>query len=541
MKLLTVTQMRAVEQEANRGGYSYAQMMEKAGAGLAEVLHQRYESIDQKAVVGLVGTGNNGGDTLVALEILARNGWITAAYLVKTRGEDDPLVSRLLRAGGSVVSGGDDADRSQLLAILDSADIILDGVLGTGFQLPLKPELVEILSITKNRVQQQIVVAVDCPSGVDCESGEAALETIPAQVTVCMGAVKKGLIRFPAFEWVGDLETVDLGFSENLSTWQQPADVVVDRCLVSSILPVRSKTAHKGTFGTAMIVAGSVNYTGAAYLSAKAAYRAGTGLVRLAIPGPLYAPLAGQLPEVTWLILPHDQGVIADHAASVLIDNLEKATALLLGPGWGLEDTTAGFLRQLLQYKNKKMEKLSKTGIGFVVHEKEEPHGEFVKLPPLVVDADGLKLLARISDWYSQIPENSILTPHPGEMSILTGLTVKEIQSNREETARRYAQKWGHVVVLKGALTVIAAPDGRVGIIPVATSALARAGTGDVLAGVLVGLRAQGMAAFEAALAGCWIHAQAGLAASDWNGQEISVMAGDVLEALSEALQVLMS
>ncbi|NPV78075.1 MAG: NAD(P)H-hydrate dehydratase [Anaerolineae bacterium] len=541
MKLLAVTQMRAVEQEANRGGYSYAQMMEKAGTGLAEILRRRYESIDRRAVVGLVGSGNNGGDTLVALETLARNGWVTAAYLVKSRGEDDPLVSRLLKAGGSVVSSSDDPDRSQLLVILDSADIILDGVLGTGFQLPLKPELAEILSFAKGHIQHQIVVAVDCPSGVDCESGETAPETIPAHVTVCMGAVKKGLVRFPAFEWVGELETVDLGFSENFSAWQQLADLVVDRDFVSSILPARPRTAHKGTFGTAMIAAGSVNYTGAAYLAAKAAYRVGTGLVRLAVPGPLYAPLAGQLPEATWLILPHDQGVISDHAAGVLVENLEKVSALLLGPGWGLEDTTAGFLRQLLQYKDKKTERSAKTGIGFVSPEKEEPHGETVKLPPLVVDADGLKLLARIPDWYSQIPEYSILTPHPGEMSVLTGLTVKEIQSDREETARRYAKKWGHVVVLKGALTVVASPDGTLGVIPVATSALARAGTGDVLAGVVVGLRAQGVPAFEAALGGCWIHAQAGLVALASSGQEISVMAGDVLEGLSKVLQDLLS
>ncbi len=541
MKLLTVTQMRAVEQEADRGGYSYAQMMERAGAGLAEILRRRYESMDRRAVVGLVGSGNNGGDTLVALEILARNGWVAAAYLVKARGEDDPYLSRLLKAGGSVVSSSDDPDRRQLLAILDSADIILDGVLGTGFQLPLKPELAEILSLAKGRIQHQIVAAVDCPSGVDCESGETAPEAIPAHVTVCMGAVKKGLVRFPAFEWVGDLETVDLGFSEKLSAWQQPADLVADRNFVSPILPARPRTAHKGTFGTAMIVAGSVNYTGAAYLSAKAAYRVGTGLVRLAVPGPLYAPLAGQLPEATWLILPHDQGVIADHAAGVLVENVEKVTALLLGPGWGLEDTTAGFLRQLLQYKNKKTERPAKTGIGFVSPEREEPHGDTVKLPPLVVDADGLKLLARIPDWHSQIPEYSILTPHPGEMSVLTGLTVKEIQSDREETARRFAQKWGHVVVLKGALSVVASPDGRLGIIPVATSALARAGTGDVLAGVVVGLRAQGVPAFEAALAGCWIHARAGLAATAWSGQEVSVMAGDVLDALSEVLQDLLS
>ena len=155
---------------------------------------------------------------------------------------------------------------------------------------------------------------------------------------------------------------------------------------------------------------------------------------------------------------------------------------------------------------------------------------------PTLIDADGLKLLSKIHRWWEKLPENTILTPHPGEMSILTGLSSTEIQSNRIEIAEKYASKWGHVVVLKGAFTVVAAPDGRTAIIPVATPALARAGTGDVLAGLIVGLRAQGISAFDAAVSGAWIHAQAGLSAADLMGSTAVVLAGDILASIVDVM-----
>jgi len=301
---------------------------------------------------------------------------------------------------------------------------------------------------------------------------------------------------------------------------------VADADWVRSVLPERPVDAHKGTFGTALVVAGSINYTGAALLAGQAAYRAGAGLVTLGVPGPLHTALAGQFPEATWLLLPHELGVIAAGAAQVVRENLGRPTALLLGPGFGVEETTREFLRLLLSGAQKKRQ----GKIGFVQEYKQAGSGEAHNLPPLVVDADGLKLLAGIPDWPSRLPEMSILTPHPGEMSVLTGLATKEIQANRLEIARRFSREWGHVVVLKGAFSVIAAPDGRAMVIPVASPALVRAGSGDVLAGVIVGLRAQGVPAFEAAAAGAWIHAQAGLLAAYDLGSSAAVLAGDILD-----------
>lgn len=538
MKLVTVAEMRAIEQEADAHGLTYEKMMEYAGHGVAQVVLRRFRESGPQAVIGLVGSGNNGGDTLVALDELARNGWRSRAYLVRPRAESDPLVQCFLRDGGELVKSDQDKSFEQLDTWLESSDVLLDGVLGTGAQLPLKPELAEVLDHVKNFRPLPFVLAVDCPSGVDCASGEVAAETIPADVTVCMAAVKTGMLRFPAFERVGQIEVVDIGLSNDLKKWSEVSREVVTDNRVRALLPKRPLDAHKGTFGTAMIIAGSVNYTGAAYLAAKAAYRIGAGLVRVALPGPLHAVLAGHLPEATWLLLPHELGVLARDACDLVYDNLERVTALLIGPGWGLEETTGEFLNDLLSQSGTHP---IRSTIGFVskAQEARTTAVKKGKLPPLVIDADGLKLLSRISDWDKVLPSGSVLTPHPGEMSVLTGLEVPEIQRNRLDLAIKYSAQWGQVVVLKGALSVIASPDGRAAVIPIATPALARAGTGDVLSGMIAGLLAQGIPAYEAALAGAWIHAQAGLMAAEWVGHSASVLAGDVLEAIPDALQLL--
>lgn len=539
MKLVSVAEMREIEKAANRQGLPYEQMMENAGLGVADVVDRIYGAEGCRSAAGLVGPGNNGGDALVALTSLALQGWEASAYLVRPRAEGDELLEHFVEAGGKVLSAAGDPGLSALSEMLAGTEVLLDGVLGTGTKLPLKDDLALILAAAGKQSEGLAVVAVDCPSGVDCDSGEAADETIPADVTVCMAAYKQGLLKFPAFELAGRIEVVGIGLPDDLAEWQALQREVISAGQVKQALPVRKMDAHKGTFGTAVIAAGSVNYTGAALLAGKAAYRSGAGLVRLAVPGPLHTALAGHLPEATWLLLPHEMGVIAEGASDILMEHLEKASALLIGPGLGMEETTAGFIRRLFSGKPVHH---ARGGIGFLgTVEPVEGQADTPVLPPLVIDADGLKLLAKLDNWAKLVPAPAVLTPHPGEMSVLTGLPVEEIQADRLAVAERFAAEWGHVVVLKGALSIIAAPDGRTAVIPVASAALARAGTGDVLAGLICGLRAQGLGAFEAAWAGAWIHAQAGLAAAEWQGCEASVLAGDVLEAVPEVLEGLQS
>jgi hydroxyethylthiazole kinase-like uncharacterized protein yjeF len=515
MKLVTVSEMQSIERQADAGGLSYALMMENAGQGLAQEVVSRYSLHNEAGLInkagGMVGSGNNGGDTLVALIYLAERNWSVSACLVRPRPKEDLLLERFVRAGGSIVP------LESLQAWLQSFfcdDILLDGVLGTGVRLPLKPDLAEILDLTGRTLLGMLepphVVAVDCPSGVDCDSGSAAAECIPAELTVTMAAIKRGLLSFPAYTLVGEISLAGIGPLDDIPAWQGICREVVDTPWVQRIIPSRPLDAHKGTFGTTLVVAGSVSFTGAALLAGKAAYRSGTGWVTMAVPEPLHAALAGQFPEAPWLLLPHERGFIAAPSAELVLQNLGKPTAILLGPGFGLEPTTCQFLANLLT----------------------------PSLPPLVIDADGLKLLARLPDWPSRLSPLAILTPHPGEMTVLTGLALEEVQADRIGIAERYAHLWGHVVVLKGAFTVIASPAGKTAVIPVATPALARAGTGDVLAGLIAGLRAQGVGAFEAATAGAWIHAQAGLRAAEKLGSTACVLAGDVLEAVAGVMSL---
>ena len=514
MKLVTVAQMRDIEKEADANGLPYAEMMANAGRGLAEIVNEIAFDEEWEEVLGLVGPGNNGGDTLVALTHLVEDGWHARAYVVKRKKKDE-LVARLIEAGGEVTFAETDKDLSALGMCFESADILLDGLLGTGIKLPLKEEIASVLEhslfIMADMDERPYILAVDCPSGVDCETGDAALECIPADLTVTMAAVKSGLLKLPAFEFVGDLVVVDIGLPDDLPAFIELKTEVADHDLVAGLLPERELDSHKGTFGTALIAAGSINYTGAALLAGTAAYRSGAGLVTLAVPEPLHGVLAGQLPEATWVLLPHESGFISAKASEILLNNVHRATAFLLGPGLGNFISTRKFVETVIST---------------------------VKLPT-VVDADGLRHLTQIQDWHKKLFAPAVLTPHVGEMSALTELSKEEIQANRNEIASKYAKEWGHVVVLKGAFTVIASPDGQMTIIPVASPALARAGTGDVLAGLIVGLRAQGLDAYDAAVAGAYIHAQAGLLAAEDLGTTASVLASDVLNSVVDVMSEL--
>jgi hydroxyethylthiazole kinase-like uncharacterized protein yjeF len=514
MKLVTVAQMRDIEKEADANGLTYAAMMENAGRGLAEKVNDIAFDDEWEEVLGLVGPGNNGGDTLIALTHLAEGGWRACAYVVK-RKQNDELVARLLEAGGEVTFAKNDTDFSALETYFDSAEVLLDGLLGTGIKLPLKDEVAALLDrsllIMEDMDERPYIIAVDCPSGVDCDTGDAALECIPADLTVTMAAVKQGLLKLPAFEFVGDLAVVDIGLPDDLASFHHMTTEVADYDLVAGLLPERELDSHKGTFGTALIAAGSLNYTGAALLSGTAAYRAGTGLVTLAVPEPLHSALAGQLPEATWVLLPHETGFISENASEILLNYLHRATAFLIGPGIGSHISTRRFVETMIST---------------------------VKLPT-VVDADGLRHLAQIQDWHKKLFPLAVLTPHVGEMSALTGLSKEEIQASRNEVALKFAKEWGHVVVLKGAFTVIASPDGQMTVIPVASPALARAGTGDVLAGLIVGLCAQGIDAYNAAVAAAFIHAEAGLIAAEDLGATASVLASDILNSVADVMSEL--
>lgn len=291
---------------------------------------------------------------------------------------------------------------------------------------------------------------------------------------------------------------------------------------------------HKGTFGKVMVVAGSANYTGAAYLAASAATRVGAGLVTLGIAESLHPILASKLSEPTFLLLPHEMGALIPEAIKPLRERLEGYDALLLGPGLGRDEKTVEFVARLLALPLGER----KTRLGFLEPSISGADKES-QLPPLVIDADGLNALADIEGWSKALRCPAVLTPHPGEMARLLGTTVADVKAKRIEWARRAAEEWNVVVVLKGAHTVIAAPQserggavkGRAYINPFANPVLATAGTGDVLAGAIAGLMAQGLSPFEAAITGAYVHGLTGQMVSEELGLAGAV-ASDLLAKL---------
>ena len=359
------------------------------------------------------------------------------------------------------------------------------------------------------------VVAVDGPSGLDYDSGDLDKAAVPADLTVTFAYPKPGHFLFPGAGGLGELIVADIGTDPMLAN-----DVTLEAItpkMVREWLPPRPLDAHKGTFGKALIVTGSANYTGAAYLAGAAATRAGAGLVTLALPAVIHAPVAARLAEATYLLLPYEQelGVITLEAAPIVAERLESYDALLLGPGLGQAWATKAFIEALL------------------AEIREQTHS-------LVIDADGLNILAGMKDGPKQLPAASILTPHPGEMARLTGCTIGEVQANRVTVAQSQAAAWDQVVVLKGAHTVVAAPDGQTAIVPFANPGLATAGTGDVLAGTIVALRVQGLGAFEAAAAGAYLHGLAGeLARLEFGAA--GMVASDLLPHLTQAWQQIIS
>ncbi|MBN1287142.1 MAG: bifunctional ADP-dependent NAD(P)H-hydrate dehydratase/NAD(P)H-hydrate epimerase [Anaerolineae bacterium] len=560
-KIVTVEQMRTIEAATDAAGVSYAAMMDRAGRAVADLVKARLGDAHAGAkVLVLVGPGNNGGDGLVAGRLVAEETEAEVAfYLFKARTpEKDINFAKVKEAGLSVTTAAEDQGGAVLRKRLLEADILVDALLGTGTRLPIKGAMAGLLIETGRVVgarrkaapvlsyrtpgapstgdsEGPLVVAVDCPSGLNCDTGEIDPAALQADDTVTFAAVKVGQVRFPGAGKLGRLHVADIGTPPDLPEVQDITLELVDGAAVRALFPERPIDGHKGTFGKALVVAGSLNYIGAPALAARAAYRVGAGWVTVATPQPLVDMLAPQIAEATWIHLPHDLGVLAPAAVPVLRKELEPYSAMLLGPGWGQEKPTAEFLEGILRPEDRPAKRRA---IGFVRSDAGEgaETPETSHLPSLVVDADGLNLLSGIEDWHKLLPAETILTPHPGEMARLCGATREEVQADRIAAAREHAAKWGCVVILKGAYTVVAAPDGRASVIPFATSALATAGTGDVLAGVILGLRAQGLAAFDAAVAGAYLHGLAGELAAEWVGAPASVVAGDVGDMLPHAL-----
>ncbi len=513
MKVVTTEQMRLLERRAAEAGISEDALMEQAGLAVARSVSRILDGPRGKRVVVLVGPGNNGGDGMVAARYLADWGAVVTLYMTTARRRDDKFDDcreRRVR----VVEAGADLEQWQLASYVSLADLVLDAILGIGSHSGLGGDLLGVVeAIGRMRSREgPAFVALDVPTGLAADTGECDEACFPADVTLTLGAPKLGLLQFPGAARAGVVETLPIGLPPG--SLDDLAVDLADAELVGGILPERRLDGHKGSFGSVAVVGGSRRFVGAPVLAAAGAYRAGAGLVALAAPESIRLAAAALLPEQTHLPLSESgEGTVSPAAAGAAREALEGSSAGVVGPGLGSGEAVSGFLRGLLLT------------------------GEAIETP-LVVDADALNMLAGAYGWESRFGAQAVLTPHPGEMGRLLGTSAGEVQRDRLGAALEGARRWGQVVALKGAHTVAASPDGRIALSPFANPALSSAGTGDVLAGVIGGLLAQGMSCYEAAVAGAHLHGAAG---DRWRAENGSggLLAWDLLSLLPRAAEEL--
>jgi len=515
MKVVTVDQMVGLEQAAVRHGVSLDTLMENAGLAVAEAARNELGGAAGKRVLVLVGPGNNGADGLVAARHLSRWGANATAYLVLNRPNSDPKMKPALEYGVTVTGVDQDPELAALDQLMGRCHLVIDAILGTGKSRPLSGPVKAVMSrleACRHTNHHPIFMALDLPTGLNPDTGEVDPACPKMDITVALGYPKAGLLGFPGAEHAGRLEVAGIGIPSGLAEESEINLELMTPEWAGEHLPIRPPNSHKGTFGHTLVVAGSRNYVGAAYLAAQASVRTGAGLTTLASPSSVYPMAAGKLTEVIHLPLPEDsEGRIHPESSQVVRSVLDRYDVMLAGCGMGWSQGTKDFLEKLLL-------------------------GESPPELPMVIDADGLNNLSQISDWWRRLGGPVVLTPHPGEMATLTGTSTPEVQRNRINSARQWSRHWNVTVVLKGAHTLIAEPEGLIRISPFANPGLASGGTGDVLTGIIAGLMAQGLSPGVAASCGVYIHGQAGEAVRTRIGDTGSI-ASDLIERLPETIR----
>lgn len=501
--LVSVEQMTAAELISEEKGISRVKLMRNAAESILNFLKNKFPDISEKTVAIICGSGNNGGDG-AALACLLLREKIEVRLVFPGRFPDTETARECLKEFGELDLNSVREDKPE--AAFEKADIIIDCVFGTGFHGELPETAAKIFGLAAQT--EAVKISVDIPSGVNGNTGVIAKNSFKPDITLVLGAMKTGLINLPCNDFCGSTEVLDIGIGDDC---YKEYDGLFTQADIKKALPVRPRSSNKGTFGKLLNIAGCDKYIGAALLSSKAALRCGTGLVALASTEKVIPIAAGYIPECVFIALPADEeGFPVEASAEMLAPTLNNFSAVSMGCGMGNGKSTKKIAEFLL--KNGKA--------------------------PLILDADGIN---SISDNINVLKDKSrpvILTPHPAEFGRLTGLTAAEVQSDRLNLARSFAAEYDAVLLLKGADTVIAAPDGRVRINTTGGTALAKAGCGDVLTGIIGGLAAQGVEPFTAAVLGAYLHGEA----ADFLVREqaaASVLAGEVADALGKVINVL--
>lgn len=512
MKLALNEQMQSIDQIiSQKYGLPGTVLMENAGRILAEEMKRSCPNAKKISV--LCATGNNGGDGFVAARHLQSMGVEVRIFIVgppKEMKSDVQIHFQVAKNMGLTIDNVNDTGGIiKLEKILPNQDGIIDALFGTGLSKNVEGVYASVIDVV-NRLNVYTLSA-DLPSGVDGNTGRIMGTAIQADKTVSFILPKIGNILYPGADYGGELVVRNIGTSEACTKELDIKHSLVTRKLVTSLLPCRHKDSHKGTYGRASVVAGSSGMTGAAILTCRAALRSGLGLLKLYIPESLNLLITTNIPEVVTVPLTEmRRGVISISQIEKVIEETHLSRVVAIGPGCGTTGEMGEMVRRIIEDVS----------------------------CPVVIDADGLNVLAKNVNWLEKKKGEIILTPHPGEMGRLLGISTEEVTKNPIDTARTFSQKFGVIVVLKGSRTLIALPQGDVLVNVTGNTGMATAGSGDVLTGTITGFIAQGISPANAAILSVYVHGHAGDIMAREKG-EFGLLAGDIVDGLTQALMEL--
>ncbi len=512
MKLVTASQMQALDRAAiERYKIPSIELMERAGKGVADAVAKRFP---KKGVVAIVaGKGNNGGDGFVAARHLAKAGYKVRIYLLSpwTDLSPDARVNwdRLTEVKVSVAEAFGENDLKKHASEFEAASCVIDAIFGTGLSSEVKGKYKNAIDLINSLLKP--VVAVDVPSGLSADTGVPLGAAVRAKLVVTLGLAKVGLVTNMGHEYAREVEVVDIGIPKEATDALHSGYHLITPDMFNSYFAPRRDDTHKGTYGHVLVIGGSSGKMGAGLLTGRGALRSGAGLVTYVLPAMAFVKFDIRSPEIMIeAIADGGRGYFIKNSLQELKGVLEGKDVVAIGPGIGTQDETkAAFL-----------DVVKKASV------------------PIVIDADGLNCLADSLGVIDGKKTPVILTPHPGELSRLTGAVVKDIQANRLQAAKGFAVKHKCHVVLKGHRTVIASPSGDVFINPTGNAGMATAGMGDVLTGVIASFLAQNLPVTEAVIAAVYLHGMAGDMAAEELGDR-GLLASDVVNNLPKIIKVL--
>lgn len=510
MKVVTTAEIREIDQRAIEDyGIPSVVLMENAGSEATRQIESIMGNLYNKKIAVFAGKGNNGGDGYVVARYLYNQGAKVKIFLIgsKTDVTGDALINLqiITHMGIDVIEVANDGDWDKVKIAMTFTDCLVDALVGTGFTGQLCGNMAQVVeSINKTN---KVVIAIDIPSGVDGDTGQIRGVAIKAHHTITFSLPKQGLLLYPGASYAGDVSVTDIGIPRTLLMDENIKQNIITSTAVGQMFVKRSPDVHKGSCGKVLIVAGSKGLTGAAALTAKATVRSGAGLVTLAIAESLHDIMETKLTEVmTRPLAEVAAGVMGQDAVNDIEEMASQSDIVAIGPGLGRHADTMAAVRHII----KNVEK------------------------PLVIDADALYALVDYTHILTEAKAVPVLTPHSGEMARLVGLTPDEVNQDRVYITRQAAIEWGSIIILKGARTLVAFPDGEVYININGNAGMATGGTGDVLTGVIAGLMAQGLSSHEAALVGVYIHGLAGDIVA--RSGMIGMTASDLIRALPAAI-----